>query len=153
MSDFGSPFATAQTHTYKLTEPLTISSINDEGQLVETDVDYAKVFDVPGETAAGYWIRLRLPTSRADNAALQELGDTINPAFRRGAFLKLCEAWSVDPEVTGNDYDRLQAWVYTWIDACVLDAMSRGISSRAEKKSGGPSSRKTSRARSTAAAA
>lgn len=143
MTDFQSPFATAQTETYKLDQEIVIGGLVYTADDKQTGVkagdpvaaNFAEMFEVPADVAESYWLRLRLPTSRSDNAALEQAGEPGTPEWRKTALLQLCEAWSIAPEVSGADYDRLQAWVYRWIDSCVLDAISRGVAGRAEKKS------------------
>ncbi len=154
MIDFQSPFATAQTETYKLDQLIPISGIvytdddPDTGAKAgdTVTVNFKDLFEVPQDVADGYWLRLRLPTSRADNAELENAGEVGSPEWRKATLLQLCEAWSIAPEVTGADYDRLQSWVYRWIDTCVLDAVSKGVAGRAEKKGGSNGTPRRSRA-------
>jgi hypothetical protein len=160
-----SPFATSRSYTYRYDgTDVMASRVDANGEQIPAP--FAEVFEIDAETAAGVWLRLRLPTSRGDLTAIQKSQQPVdvvqndgtlerryNLDGKRDAFLQLAEAWQWDPESGEStpisaDYGRLELWASSWIDACVDDAIVKGVTGY-QKKESSPRVRKRSPSSST----
>lgn len=169
-----SPFATALTETYRYDGDQVKAWREKVVPIIEgqppapperEEVPFHVLWDLAAEDYEGMWVRLRLPNSRRDISSVVSIEQPTEIAYpdgrierayrnmdsKRDVFLLLCEAWSISSQPTSEEYGRLEPWVYSWIDACVLDAVARGMTSY-QKKDDSSAPPKSGRARSKPAA-
>jgi hypothetical protein len=167
-----SPFATALAETYRYDEDEVLAwriiagSVTDEKPQGEREsVSFRELWELDAEDYEDVWVRLRLPNSRRDISMVSQLEQPVetvnadgsiertyrNMDARRDIFMHLVEAWSVSSLPTKNEYERLAPWIYSWLDACVLDAIAKGMVGY-QKKGDSSKPPRSSRGRSSRAA-
>jgi hypothetical protein len=153
--------ATHETHTYRYSdqEPATSrlipDGVDENGQAKQKWVTatFVEKYEMAAAEATEVWVTLRIPISRRDITAITnaELGEGSPMDSKRKQFLHLAEGWSFGPGQPRADvFDELRLPVWDWLDACVMDAIGRGVRSYEKKgdSSPKPSSSRGTRARS-----